>query len=56
MTKVLIGIDLGGTNIKIGCFDTRLSLIRKVSDEPKTQIRILQFTVSLKKENEREEN
>jgi len=31
MNKVYIGIDLGGTNIKIGCFDSSLKLIRKIS-------------------------
>lgn len=31
MSKILIGIDLGGTNIKIGCFDSELNLIRKSS-------------------------
>lgn len=29
MEKLLIGIDLGGTNIKIGCFDQRLELLRR---------------------------
>ena len=31
MTTYLLGIDLGGTNIKIGCFDTALKLIGKIS-------------------------
>ena len=31
MTKHTLGIDLGGTNIKIGCFDTSLKLIGKIS-------------------------
>ncbi|MBA7660608.1 Glucokinase [subsurface metagenome] len=31
MSKILVGIDLGGTNIKIGCFDGELNLIRKES-------------------------
>ena len=31
MSEVFIGIDLGGTNIKIGCFDSNLKLIRKIS-------------------------
>ena len=29
MSEVLLGIDLGGTNIKIGCFDFDLKLVRK---------------------------
>lgn len=29
MSEIYIGIDLGGTNIKIGCFDSQLQLIRK---------------------------
>ena len=31
MAEYLLGIDLGGTNIKIGCFDTDLRLIGKIS-------------------------
>ncbi|MHC4075585.1 MAG: ROK family protein [Planctomycetota bacterium] len=31
MNKVLVGIDLGGTNLKIGCFDLQLKLISKTS-------------------------
>ena len=31
MSEIFIGIDLGGTNIKIGCFDSKLKLIRKIS-------------------------
>ena len=31
MTKIFVGIDLGGTNIKIGCFDAGLNLIGKTS-------------------------
>lgn len=31
MADYLLGIDLGGTNIKIGCFDTKLNLIGKIS-------------------------
>jgi len=31
MNKIFIGIDLGGTNIKVGCFDEQLRLIRKNS-------------------------
>lgn len=27
--RIFIGIDLGGTNIKIGCFDSKIKLIRK---------------------------
>jgi glucokinase len=33
MGKFLIGIDLGGTNIKIGCFDLDLKLLKKASLE-----------------------
>lgn len=29
MSEIYIGIDLGGTNIKLGCFDSQLRLIRK---------------------------
>ena len=36
--KVLIGIDLGGTNIKTGCFNTRLELITKDSIETEAQM------------------
>ena len=31
MGNILIGIDLGGTNIKIGCFDIRLKVLKKTS-------------------------
>ncbi|UCE98749.1 MAG: ROK family glucokinase [Planctomycetota bacterium] len=31
MNEIFIGIDLGGTNIKIGCFDSDIKLIRKTS-------------------------
>jgi len=31
MENILIGIDLGGTNVKIGCFDHELKLIAKTS-------------------------
>ena len=31
MADYLLGIDLGGTNIKIGCFDKELNLIGKTS-------------------------
>ncbi|MFC1762034.1 ROK family protein [Planctomycetota bacterium] len=31
MSKLLIGIDIGGTNIKFGCFNSDLKLIQKAS-------------------------
>jgi glucokinase len=31
MANLLIGIDLGGTNIKIGCFNAHLKLLKKTS-------------------------
>ncbi len=31
MSQIFIGIDLGGTNIKIGCFDSQMNLISKTS-------------------------
>ncbi|MCP4454074.1 MAG: ROK family protein [Planctomycetes bacterium] len=31
MSSVLVGIDLGGTNIKIACFDMNLKLLKKTS-------------------------
>lgn len=31
MSEIFIGIDLGGTNIKIGCFDSELKIIGKIS-------------------------
>lgn len=31
MRKIFIGIDLGGTNVKIGCFDADIKLISKTS-------------------------
>ncbi len=31
MSSVLVGIDLGGTNIKIACFDMDLTLLKKTS-------------------------
>ena len=31
MSEIFIGIDLGGTNIKIGCFDSDIKLISKTS-------------------------
>jgi glucokinase len=33
MGNVLIGIDLGGTNIKVGCFDLNLKLLKKAALE-----------------------
>ncbi|MCX5634848.1 MAG: ROK family protein [Planctomycetota bacterium] len=31
MSKIFIGFDVGGTNIKIGCFDSNIKLISKTS-------------------------
>ena len=31
MGEILVGIDLGGTNVKVGCFDSALKLIDKAS-------------------------
>jgi len=31
MSEIFVGIDLGGTNIKIGCFDSQLNLICKTA-------------------------
>jgi len=31
MAEVFIGVDLGGTNIKVGCFDSQINLIEKTS-------------------------
>jgi len=31
MREIFIGIDLGGTNVKIGCFDSNLKLVAKTS-------------------------
>jgi glucokinase len=31
MKNILVGIDLGGTNIKVGCFDLDLKLLQKTS-------------------------
>lgn len=31
MSEIFVGIDVGGTNIKIGCFDSQLKLICKTS-------------------------
>jgi len=31
MSEIFVGIDLGGTNIKIGCFDSGIKLINKTS-------------------------
>ena len=36
MAKILIGIDFGGTNLKIGCFDENLNLLAR--DSVPTQI------------------
>ncbi|GAI00492.1 unnamed protein product, partial [marine sediment metagenome] len=33
-----VGIDLGGTNIKIGCFDSKLNLICKTSEAIKADM------------------
>ena len=38
MNNILIGIDLGGTNIKIGIFDSALKLIRKTSVAAETDM------------------
>ncbi|MBN1127239.1 MAG: ROK family protein [Sedimentisphaerales bacterium] len=31
MTEYFIGVDLGGTNIKVGCFDQQMNLVAKTS-------------------------
>ena len=31
MSEIFVGIDLGGTNIKVGCFDSEIKLISKTS-------------------------
>jgi glucokinase len=31
VSKIFVGIDLGGTNVKIGCFDSELKLISKTA-------------------------
>ena len=31
MDKMFLGIDLGGTNIKVGCFDSQLNLMCKMA-------------------------
>jgi glucokinase len=31
MSEIFIGIDLGGTNIKIGCFDSQIKLVCKTA-------------------------
>ena len=31
MAEYFIGIDIGGTNIKIGCFDSELEIVSKTS-------------------------
>ena len=31
MTDMYVGIDLGGTNVKIGCFDEKLNILNKTS-------------------------
>ncbi len=31
MENIFVGIDLGGTNIKVGCFDAELNLLKKTS-------------------------
>jgi len=31
MSEIFVGIDLGGTNIKVGCFDSQLNLICKTA-------------------------
>ena len=38
MPKIFVGIDLGGTNIKIGCFDHDLKLITKKSVPTEVQL------------------
>ena len=38
MSEIYIGIDLGGTNIKIGCFDSELKLIGKTSVATKADV------------------
>jgi glucokinase len=51
MKNILIGIDLGGTNIKIGCFDSNLKLLQKTSLEtaeglgPKTVVERMTATI-----------
>jgi glucokinase len=51
MKNILIGIDLGGTNIKIGCFDSNLKLLQKTSLEtaeglgPKTVVERMAATI-----------
>ena len=31
MKEIFVGIDLGGTNVKIGCFDSELNMVSKTS-------------------------
>ena len=31
MTDIYVGIDLGGTNVKVGCFDEKLNVLNKTS-------------------------
>lgn len=38
MREVFIGVDLGGTNVKIGCFDATLTLIDKTSIPAEVQL------------------
>jgi glucokinase len=38
MKTIFVGIDLGGTNIKIGCFDSDLKLIRKTAQAAKVEM------------------
>ena len=38
MSEIFIGIDLGGTNVKIGCFDSQLNLICKTATATEADI------------------
>ena len=31
MADIYVGIDLGGTNVKVGCFDDKLNILHKGS-------------------------
>lgn len=59
MTDLYIGIDLGGTNIKVGCFDENVNLVRKSSCPTQADMgpevvidRIGELTESLFNDNE----
>ena len=53
MSRILVGIDLGATNIKIGCFDSQLNLFCKTSVPTRTDMSPAQVVEAMGKTTEK---